>query len=105
MSFLLEEGVITVGTISGLFTAAMLNSFRVNILEPSIENLVPSHKLDPFTATSLGNIMSPPVTIAEQRIKGHLKWQTFFRDFITWLLLMFCLYIFWKKILHKYKKS
>jgi large-conductance mechanosensitive channel len=105
ISFLLEEGVITVGTISGLFTAAMLNSFRVNILEPSIENLVPSYKLDPFTSTSLGNIINPPVTIAEQRIKGHVKWQTFLRDFITWLILMFCLYIFWKKVLHKYKKS
>ena len=31
MSFLVEEGVLTVGTISGIFTAAMLNSFRVNI--------------------------------------------------------------------------
>jgi len=104
IAFLLEEGVITVGTISGLFTAAMLNSFRVNIIEPTIENIIPSHKLDPFANTSLGNIMNPPVNVAEPGIKGYLKWQTFLRDFVTWLFLMFCLYIFWKKVLHKYKK-
>ena len=38
LSFLLEEGIITIGTISGLFTTSMLNSFRANILEPSIES-------------------------------------------------------------------
>ena len=46
LSFLLEEGVLTVGTISGLFTAALLNSLRGNIIEPIIEKLVPSYKLD-----------------------------------------------------------
>ena len=62
LSFLLEEGIITIGTISGLFTTSMLNSFRANILEPSIENLVPSHKLDKSQFddedSSLENIMT-----------------------------------------------
>jgi large-conductance mechanosensitive channel len=110
LSFLFQEGVITVGTISGLFTASMLNSFRVNILEPSLENLVPNHKLDTsqFEETdesSLENIMKLQVN-AEKKKKTHvIKWQTFLKDFITWLLLMFCLYLFWKKVLTKYKKE
>jgi hypothetical protein len=46
ISFLLEEGVLTVGTLSGLFTTALLNSLKRNIIDPSIERLLPSHKLD-----------------------------------------------------------
>ena len=46
ISFLLEEGVLTVGTLSGLFTTGLLNSLKNNIIDPSIENLYPSHKLD-----------------------------------------------------------
>ena len=108
LSFLVEEGVLTVGTISGIFTAAMLNSFRINILEPGIETMLPSHKLDkePFGG-SLENIMllptkpQEPVSAAERK---RVKWQTFLRDFITWVFLMFCLYLFWKTFLVKYKK-
>jgi large-conductance mechanosensitive channel len=109
LSFLLEEGVITVGTISGLFTASMLNSFRVNILEPSIENLVPSYQLDKsqFGESSLENIMKvqAQVTGKDPKLAKVIKWQTFLKDFVTWVFLMFCLYLFWKKVLHKYKKT
>ena len=75
MSFLLEEGVLSVGTMSGLFTAAMLNSFRINILEPVIEKIVPGHKLDSTFAGSLENIINPPVTIAVTGDKNIIKWQ------------------------------
>jgi large-conductance mechanosensitive channel len=108
-SFLLEEGVITVGTISGLFTASMLNSFRLNILEPTLENLVPSYKLDisQFGESSLENIMKVQASITgkDPKLAKVIKWQTFLKDFITWVFLMFCLYLFWKKVLHKYKKT
>ena len=49
ISFLLEEGVLTVGTLSGLFTTALLNSLKANIVDPSIENIFPSHHLEPTT--------------------------------------------------------
>ena len=106
ISFLLEEGVLTVGTLSGLFTAAMLNSFRVNILEPSVENIFPSHSLD----NQFGNIIDPANQIIKSSSSGAvpnktIKWQTFVRDFITWVFVMLCLYIFWKTVLHKYKKT
>jgi hypothetical protein len=104
LSFLLEEGVLSVGTMSGLFTAAMLNSFRINILDPGIERLVPSNKLDK-NRSSLDSaseiIMNVPSDLNPLSV---VKWQTFLRDFITWVFVMFCLYIFWKKVLHRYKK-
>ena len=108
LSFLVQEGVLTVGTISGIFTAAMLNSFRINVLEPGIETMLPSSKLDTeeHFAGSLENIMllptkpQEPVTPAERK---RVKWQTFLRDLITWMFLMFCLYLFWKTFLVKFK--
>jgi large-conductance mechanosensitive channel len=105
ISFLLEEGVLTVGTMSGLFTAAMLNSFRINILDPSIEKIYPTHKLDKDVSSldSASQIVMHK-TDPSQDAKAQIKWQTFLRDFITWVIIMFALYIFWKNVLHKYKK-
>ena len=110
ISFLFGEGVITTGTLSGLFTAAMLNSFRINILEPCVENIAPSHTLDNIL-DSVGNIMNnnensiPGMKATVQSRSNIVKWQTFLRDFITWLLIMILLYVFWKTVLHKYKKN
>ena len=36
IGFLLDEGVITVGTLSGLFTTGLLNSLKKNIIDPGI---------------------------------------------------------------------
>ena len=124
ISFLLEEGVLTVGTMSGLFTAAMLNSFRVNMLEPIIENIFPSHKLDKNDTSPGDNIMQPTVNLSradKEKLgikqenfgapppppppKKIVRWQTFLRDFITWIFVMMVLYIFWKFVLQKYKKK
>ena len=77
LSFLLEEGIITVGAISGLFTASMLNSFRSNILEPSMEKLIPSHKLDKSQFddedSSLENIMTLQTNTKENKKTGRLN--------------------------------
>jgi large-conductance mechanosensitive channel len=105
ISFLLEEGVLTVGTMSGLFTAAMINSFRINILDPSIEKLYPSSKLDKRVSSldSASQIIMDK-TDPSQDANSVVKWQTFLRDFITWVVVMFLLYLFWKNVLKKYKK-
>jgi hypothetical protein len=112
ISFLFGEGVITTGTLSGLFTAAMLNSFRINILEPCVENIAPSHTLDNIL-DSVGNIMnnnesnqSIPGQAASASSRSNIvKWKTFLRDFLTWALIMILLYIFWKTVLCKYRKK
>lgn len=78
LSFLLDEGVVTVGVLSGLFTTGLLNSFKLNILDPTIEKMIPSHTLDNF-----GNLFPVPVGTPEQTglPKNVLKWQTFFKRF------------------------
>ena len=105
ITFLLQEGVLTVGTMSGLFTAAMLNSFRINILDPVIEKVYPTHKLDKSVSSldSASQIIMNK-TDPEQYAKSSIKWQTFLRDLITWVIVMFILYMFWKNVLQKYKK-
>ena len=106
ISFLFEEGVLTVGTLSGIFTAGMLNSFRTNILEPLVENIVPVSHLDGFGG-SLENIMNPAVKIQEERTQAQkkiIRWQTFLKDFVMWFIVIFCLYLFWKHVITKFKK-
>jgi len=114
ISFLLDEGVITVGTLSGLFTTALLNSLKKNVIDPGIERLAPSHKLD----------NSPPSTPEKESKSGFsdmfpiptgpmpdgqptttIRWQTFLKDLITWIVIMFFLYLFWKFVLHPNKMS
>jgi large-conductance mechanosensitive channel len=101
-TFLLEEGVLTVGTLSGIFTAAMLVSFKNNILEPVIEKVCPHKTLDKesFIIDLSGEEKKKP-----EVDKGYIKWQTFLRDFLSWCMIMFALYLFWKLFLHKYKKG
>ena len=36
---MLQEGIITIGTISGIFTALLLNSLKNNIIDPCVEKL------------------------------------------------------------------
>ena len=121
ISFLLEEGAITVGTLSGLFTTALLNSFKLNIIDPSIENLVPSVNVmatpqpqSPQVASSkedksnfsdmfpipTGPTGSPPADSLQKKV---IKWKIFLKDLLTWIIIMTILYFLWKKILHPIK--
>ena len=129
ITFLLEEGVLTIGAISGLFTTALLNSLKVNIIDPSIENIIPSHKLDvlpPPTSpppsppssppspppspppptkdkSNFASLFPIPIGSDTPNKSTKIKWQTFIKDLVTWIILMFLLYIFWKKVLHPIK--
>ena len=113
IGFLLDEGVITVGTLSGLFTTALLNSLKKNIIDPGIEIVAPSHKLDnlpppPSTESKSGfSDMFPIPTGSGYDNNGSkvIRWQTFLKDFITWLVIMFFLYLFWKFVLYPNKMS
>jgi len=109
ISFLLEEGVLTVGTLSGLFTAALLNSLKANIIDPSIEKVAPSHKLDtpsiPGDKSKFADLFPIPVGDNNNPVSTTIKWQTFLKDLITWIIIMFFIYIFWKKVLHPIKVS
>jgi large-conductance mechanosensitive channel len=112
--FLVDEGAITVGTLSGLFTTALLNSFKVNIIDPCIEKVVPSHVLDVVDVSggthtgnksSFSSLFPIPIGQNENKTNTVIKWQTFLKDFITWLFIMIILYFVWKFYLKPLKKQ
>ena len=98
ISFLLGEGILTIGTISGLFTASLMNSLKINIIEPIFENIVETHSLDKHA--KFGNIISPDKVQPPSNI---IKYQTFIRDLLSWFMVIFILYLFWRFILNPYK--
>ena len=102
-SFLVDEGIITIGTISCIFTTGMLMSLKNNIIEPAFENIAPGHELDKSRfggETNLDNIMKihAQITGKDPTQAKVIKWQTFLRDFVAWIFLMFILYLVWKNI-------
>ena len=102
ITFLLEEGVLTVGALSGIFTTGLLTSLKNNIIIPSVEKLVPSHTLD--TKENLSD--TEKSGILNELKPSHttiVKWQTFLKDIIEWVIIMFLIYLFWKKILEPHK--
>ena len=124
ISFLLEEGVLTIGVLSGLFTTGLLNSLKTNVIDPGIEKIIPSHQLDskssPILPASPDSPDSPdnnfnkskfsslfPIPLGIPNPAGPksniIRWQTFLKDFITWLLMMFMIYLFWKFVLNPRK--
>jgi large-conductance mechanosensitive channel len=108
ISFLLEEGVLTVGVLSGIFTTGLLNSLKANIIDPGIENIFPSHMLDTQSQSKFSDMFPLPTGKHEPptpSTKHIIKWQTFLKDFITWLIIMYCLYLIWKNDLQPIKNS
>jgi large-conductance mechanosensitive channel len=138
LSFMLQEGVLTIGTVSGIFTALLMNSFKNNIIDPVVEKIAPLDKLIDFIddgklnnsakkintpqSTPQGTPQSTPQNEGTQGTqqgiipslqqqgnqfggqgKDKIKWKVFLRDFITWLIIVFVLYIIWKKVLQPLK--
>ena len=105
LTFLLEEGVISVGALSGIFTATLLGSLKSNLLDPLAEKFIPSHKLDPHDdKETMTNILD-----ANNYNKGQtpskIKWQTFLKDLVLWIIIMFILYLLWNYLIKKIKKN
>jgi large-conductance mechanosensitive channel len=107
IDFLLDEGILTVGTLSGVFMTGLLNSLKKNIIDPSFEIVLPSHKLDTDSKTGFGDMFPLPIgnTTSSGPVSNIIKWQTFLKDFVIWIILMSLLYLFWKKVLHPRKSS
>ena len=99
LTFLLEEGVLSVAAISGIFTATLLGSFKGNVLDPLCETILPSHHLDKQSDKStIKNILDVSNTKSEFG-STKIKWQTFIKDLILWIIIMFILYLVWKKLI------
>ena len=127
LTFLLTEGVLTVGTISGIFTATLLGSLKTNIVDPLSEQVLPTHKLDSRvkdtpSPTSTPSNLSTPNNPSNKTNKENMvnildannynfdstlkkiKWQTFLKDLITWVIIMFILFLIWKYLIKNIQK-
>ena len=120
---MLEEGIITIGTVSGIFTALLLNSLKNNIIDPLVEKTIPLNKLqDLLDDGKLNNSVPNSSSSEEDKEKKYnlpdpfmfgnqfggfgkdkIKWKIFLRDFITWIVIIFILYLIWKHILNPIK--
>jgi len=100
LSFLLDEGVVTVGTISGLFTTALVLSLKTNVVEPLIERICPHH-----TVSSFAIDFNEPSVAESSSEKKRIKWKLFLKYFFTWIVVMSVIYLFWKFVLIKYKNN
>ena len=112
LTFLIEEGIISVGAISGIFTATLLGSFKSNIIDPLSEKVAPSHKLDPHAQISTfqenkksDNVLDANNYKSSEKNNHKVKWQTFLKDLITWIIIMFILYIIWNFLIKKIKSN
>jgi hypothetical protein len=125
ISFLLDEGAITVTTLTGIFTALLLASFKNNIVDPVVETVVPLNKLhDLLDDGKINNSISKSTTPESNNVnqnsatqnnfamlgnqfggygKTKIKFKIFLRDFITWLIIMYIIYLLWKKFVHPIK--
>jgi len=121
LSFIVEEGILTIGTISGIFTAYLLSSFKNNIIDPCVEKVAPIEKLvDLLDDGKINNShkqnnsastpsASPGVTPTTNQFGGidkkKVKYKVFLRDFITWLIIIIVLYFAWKYFIKPYKQN
>ena len=107
LTFLLEEGVISVATVSGIFTATLLGSFKTNILDPFSENLVPNHTLHPETdkKEQMSNILDANNYNIFDKKNHKILWKIFLKDLIIWIIIMFILYLIWNYLVKKIKKN
>ena len=125
ISFMLQEGILTIGTISGIFTALLMNSFKNNIIDPVVEKVAPldtlldfmddgkinnSNKINKPQSGSQNSPQATPQSQGQQHGnqfggygKDKIKWKVFLRDFITWLIIVYILYLVWKKFLQPLK--
>ena len=97
LTFLVQEGVITVGTLSGIFTAAMLNSLKNNVIDPFSYEFICKTNLEEHFLSNEQQNEKPPQT--------KINFKVFIKDFIIWLILMIILYLIWKYIIHPIKSE
>ena len=130
LTFMVQEGILTIGAVSGIFTALLINSFKNNVIDPVVEKVAPLDKLIDFvddgklnnshkkigtpqssTPQSSTQHSSTPQGQQQQQhgnqfgVQGKdvIKWKVFLRDFITWAIIIFILYHVWKRVIQPIK--
>jgi large-conductance mechanosensitive channel len=90
ITFLLGEGILTIGIISSMFTQSMLASLKQNIIDPFSHRVAEPGNTDNFTDT---------------QINKNIKWKMFIKDFVVWIIVMFIIYLIWKYIPNPLNKN
>jgi len=91
IEFILEQKILTIGAITGVYTSSLINSFVENISNPIFENLIPTYKLD------IDGDGITDITVVDQS-KNKIKWQTFLKDLIIWLVVISLMFIIFNLI-------
>ena len=114
-SFIVEEGILTIGTVSGIFTAYLLSSFKNNIIDPCVESVAPTELLVDLLDDGVinnshkGGNQTTPIPATQTQFGGidkkKMKYKLFLRDFVTWLIIILVLYFAWKYFIKPYKEK
>jgi large-conductance mechanosensitive channel len=91
LSFIFKEGILSLATLSSIFTAHMLGSLKNNIMDPIFENIIESKELDKHAKVA-------NITISNNEHHKIIKWQTFLKDLIVWILFVIILFYLWNNI-------
>ena len=87
LNFLLNENILAVAPICGLFTSHMLLSLKNNILDPATHKLFPTDFFGDSTDSNKSN--------------ANINWKLFLKEFVLWIIIMAIVYIIWAKLLKR----
>jgi large-conductance mechanosensitive channel len=91
-NFLLNENVLAVAPVCGFFTGHMLVSLKNNVLDPTTDKLIPTSYFD---ESGVPGATSKPAGTAP------IRWKTFLKDLVVWMIIMYIFYLIWAKLLKR----
>jgi hypothetical protein len=87
INFLLNENIVTVIGVCGFFTTQLLGSLKMHVLDPA------SHHILPHEMFNHGEGFDDS--------KKLIRWKIFLKDLIMWTIMMYIIYLIWKKVLKR----
>ena len=89
--FILRERYITLTVIGSIFTFAFVNSLKADIIDPLLQFMLTEENFGFMDITIREGEKMPQI---QRQIE--LKFGNFFREFVTWLLIITTLYVLYK---------
>jgi len=105
---LVNEGVLTYGTLCGVFTSHLLMSLKSNLIDPLSNKLLPRHIFEHDKDNVQENLESTDhinVMMNYHKQSRTIKWKLFLRDLIVWFITVYIMYAVWKIISNKIRIS
>jgi large-conductance mechanosensitive channel len=89
--FILRERFLTLTVIGSIFTFAFINSLKSDIIDPLLQFMLSEENFGFMDITIREGEKMPPI---QRQIE--LRFGNFFREFVTWLLIITTLYVLYK---------